>query len=472
MDYRIKWTIFGLLLACCICPAGVFAQDEASTDEAEPRKQAESSTDVSADQSAEEKPEPSTTSDPKIPVAHLQLKLRPLTKDELATEAEGWRNLVRKKVEQISQVQISAVNGGTTTTEPATKENGTTTKPVTNGDMAKLVTQLQDERTALIDRLNTVLTAWESKGGETEEYQKYAAAVSGIDLNIHDASALGSVVWEWLISENGGQRWMWNILKFLAILLVFYILAGIAGRVVERLAGRIKGASVLLKKFLSNFAKQTVLIVGFIVALSALEVNISPLLAAIGGAAFVIGFALQGTLSNFASGLVILGYRPFDVGDVIEAAGISGIVDSMNLISTKIRTFDNKVMIVPNNKIATDTITNATASTTRRVDMTFGIGYDDDIAKALEILKNIITQHELVLQDPAPVIQLNELADSSVNFIVRPWTKTADYWTLYWEVTRQVKDAFDANGISIPFPQRDVHIYQEKMAGSANSSSQ
>jgi small conductance mechanosensitive channel len=184
-------------------------------------------------------------------------------------------------------------------------------------------------------------------------------------------------------------------------------------------------------------------------------------LAAVGAAGFVIGLALQDTLSNFASGLLILAYRPFDVGDVVEAANISGIVDSVSLFSTHIRTFDNKLMIVPNNDIWGGTITNATASDTRRVDMTFGIGYDDDIGKARAILERIVTSHEKVLREPAPVIQLHELADSSVNFVCRPWTKTADYWNVYWDVTRMVKEEFDREGISIPFPQRDIHVYHE-----------
>ena len=192
-----------------------------------------------------------------------------------------------------------------------------------------------------------------------------------------------------------------------------------------------------------------------------MEVNITPLLAAIGAAGFVIGFALQGTLSNFASGLLILAYRPFDVGDVIEAAGVSGVVDSVSLFSTHIRTFDNKLMIVPNNDIWGGTITNATASETRRVDMVFGIGYEDDVDKAKDILETLVQQHELVLEEPAPVVQLHELGDSSINFVCRPWTKTGDYWTVYWDITRAVKDEFDRNGISIPFPQRDIHVYHE-----------
>ncbi len=328
-------------------------------------------------------------------------------------------------------------------------------------ELAKKIPELQEQRAHLIDRLNVVLDAWEAKGGEVEEYRKYVTAVSGLDIDVSDASTAWTAIAGWVQSEQGGQRWLWNIIKFISILLAFYIVSRLAGLVTGRAAARIQGGSELLRHFLEKFVRQLVMVIGLIVALSALEVNISPLLAALGAAAFVVGLALQGTLSNFASGLIILGYRPFDVGDVIDAGGVSGIVDSMNLISTKIRTFDNKVMIVPNNKIATDTITNASASDKRRVDLVFGIGYDDDVEAAHELLLSIVRNHPHVLDDPAPVVQLNELADSSVNFICRPWVKAEDYWTVYWDITRAVKMEFDRAGISIPFPQRDIHVYQQ-----------
>jgi small conductance mechanosensitive channel len=202
------------------------------------------------------------------------------------------------------------------------------------------------------------------------------------------------------------------------------------------------------------------MIIGIVVALSMLEVNITPFVAGLGVAGFVLGFALQGTLSNFASGLMILIYRPYDVGHIIDAAGVKGKVKSMNLVSTTIMTFDNQVVIVPNGEIWGGVITNVTGSSTRRVDMVFGISYSDDISKASKILEDILAKHDLVLDDPTPVVKLHELADSSVNFICRPWVKTDDYWTVYWDVTRAVKEQFDAKDVSIPFPQRDVHLYK------------
>ncbi len=455
------------------------AQDEAAED-----KPATESTAVADDKPAAE---PVTAGDPDISIDHLKLRVKPLTRAELAVEAEAWRDLLKAKVQEISELHIGhkerqgqaedAENRagqeqpGGEEAQPGGDEQqaaaATQTVQQSQAELAEKLPQLQEERTELIDRLNVVLNAWESKGGEVEEYRQYVTAVSGLDIETADAATAFTLIQGWLTSDQGGVRWAWNIGKFLAILAAFYILALILSSVVRHVAQRIKGASQLLQNFLAGFVKQLVVIVGVIVALSALELNISPLLAAIGGAAFVIGLALQGTLSNFASGLIILGYRPFDVGDVIDAGGVSGIVDSMNLISTRIRTFDNKVMIVPNNLIATDTITNASASETRRVDMIFGIGYQDDIERAKEILESTVQNHPLVLDDPAPVVQLNELADSSVNFICRPWAKSGDYWTVYWDITRTVKQEFDRQGISIPFPQRDIHVYHESAAPTA-----
>jgi small conductance mechanosensitive channel len=248
------------------------------------------------------------------------------------------------------------------------------------------------------------------------------------------------------------------LIAFLVTLLAFWILAMIVEKLTEKALKVGRRLSALMRDFIGKSVRRIVLAVGFIVALGALGVQIGPLLAVIGAAGFIVAFALQDSLGNLASGIMILIYRPFDVGDAVDVAGVSGKVHSMNLVSTTIRTFDNKVVVVPNNKIWGDIITNITGSTQRRVDMVFGIGYDADIAKAQSILERIVGEHPLVLKDPEPVIRVHELADSSVNFVCRPWSKTPDYWTVFWDVTRAVKEQFDAEGISIPFPQQDIHV--------------
>jgi small conductance mechanosensitive channel len=182
------------------------------------------------------------------------------------------------------------------------------------------------------------------------------------------------------------------------------------------------------------------------------------LLAGFGIAGFIVGFALQDTLGNFASGMLILLYRPFDVGDVVLAGGVEGTVSHMSLVNTTFLTFDNQRLVVPNNLIWGSVITNLTAQRTRRVDLVFGIAYEDDVEKAESILTEIVQSHAKVLKEPEPLVKVHELADSSVNFAVRPWVATDDYWQTYWDLTKAVKMRFDEVGITIPYPQRDVHV--------------
>jgi small conductance mechanosensitive channel len=327
--------------------------------------------------------------------------------------------------------------------------------------LIKHVTVLMAERTALIDRFNAVLAELSAKGGNAEEYDTYIKAVSGIKVDVTDASATWTTITGWLMSPEGGFRWAFNIIQFIVIVIVFYLLSVVAGKAAQKVATRSNTFSSLLSEFMVLSARRLVLFVGFFVGLSALEINIGPVLAIIGAAGFVIAFALQNSLSNFASGILMLIYRPFDTGDVINVAGTVGKVETMNLLSTQLRSPDNQLVIVPNNSVWGGIITNITGITRRRVDMVFGIGYNDDIDKAQKILEEIVNGHELVLKEPEAIVKLHELAESSVNFICRPWTRPEDYWTVYWDVTREVKRRFDAEHVSIPFPQRDVHIYQE-----------
>jgi small conductance mechanosensitive channel len=181
----------------------------------------------------------------------------------------------------------------------------------------------------------------------------------------------------------------------------------------------------------------------------------------LGIAGFIVGFALQDSLSNFASGMMILFYRPFDIGDTIEVIGARGKVSHMSLVNTTIRTFDNQSLIIPNNKVWQDVITNVTDQRERRVDMVFGITYDEDIERVEKILMDVVSADERVLKDPEPTIKLGSFSDSSVDILVRPWVKTDDYWDVLWDINKAVKKAFDREGVVIPFPQRDVHVYNE-----------
>ena len=281
-----------------------------------------------------------------------------------------------------------------------------------------------------------------------------------------DGTGTGPNIGELLTDFPGflSEHWPWLVSQaavFLGTLFVFWILARIARRAVQRAFGsdRVQG-SQLLEQTVVSITGKVILLLGLIVALSFLGIELGPVLAGLGIAGFVLGFALQDSLANFAAGAMILLYAPFDVGDAVEVAGVTGVVNSMSLVSTTILTFDNQRLIVPNSKIWGDVIKNITAEDTRRVDLVFGIGYDDDIPEAEKHLSRIIEEHPKVLDEPAPTIKLTELADSSVNFIVRPWCATSDYWEVRWDITRQVKLTFDEQGISIPFPQRDVHLHE------------
>ncbi len=335
-----------------------------------------------------------------------------------------------------------------------------------NEDRTSLLAYLADlrgQQTSLIDRTNLAIEAIELKGGkaeEDEEYRQYVTAVAGIEVDVTDISATWATLTGWLFSEEGGLRWVKNISLFLAIVFVAMFLARIVGKAIERVMARSNQTSQLLGDFLVVTSRRLVLAIGIIIGLAALEVNLGPLLAVIGAAGFVIAFALQNSLGNFASGILIMVFKPFDVGDVVEIGGVLGKVKSMNLLSVLIHTPDNKAVIIPNNNIWSDSITNVTGTDSRRVDLIFGIGYGDDIEKAQGIMEQVVSEHPMVLKDPEPVIRVHELADSSVNFICRPWVKTEDYWDVFWDVTRSVKERFDQDGVSIPFPQQDIHVIE------------
>ncbi len=465
-----------------------------------------------------------TAKDPKVPVEILGYRVKPLTKCELEVEAQAWMVLLKEKVTELSNTEIAAAYKSleiqkTIVAEKAAKtvqkakktpspekvkevkkalkevkqiekksthnnavqkeikiaetkaknagksippaDKTAETKKVIKTALIKHGTDLIAERTALIDRVHIVLSELNAKGGKTKEYEDYIKAVSGIAVDVTDAGATWTTVTGWMKSKEGGLRWAVNFLKFVAILGFSYLLSILLGKAAYKAFTKSQQVSVLLRKFLVVGTRRGILFIGLFVGLSALEINIGPVIAIIGAAGFVIAFALQNSLSNFASGLLTLIYRPFDLGDMINIAGTLGVVESMNLLSTQLRTPDNQLVVVPNNSVWADVIVNVTGITQRRIDLVFGIGYSDDIDKAQAILEKIVKEHEHVLQYPEPVVKLHELADSSVNFVCRPWVKPENYWDVYWDVTREVKRQFDAHGVSIPFPQQDVHLYQE-----------
>ena len=333
-----------------------------------------------------------------------------------------------------------------------------------------------DERIKLSAvNLRATVNIMQKRSMETGEYKQLLITSTGeISEDIFETQvAMGLLQQsldtgkEWIIAD--GPRWVFKLVVFVLILFAFKLLANIARRIVRQSVSSSRlEFSQLLRDFFVSFTGRVVFFIGILIALSQLGIKLGPVLAGLGIAGFIAGFALQDTLSNFAAGLMILIYRPYDVGDAVEAGGVTGTVKQMNLVSTTIATWDNQRVVVPNKKIWGDVIRNINAEGIRRIDMTFNISYEDDIGHAERVLREIVNSHELVLEEPAPNIRLHTLGESSVDFIVRPWVQATDYWTAYWDITRAVKARFDTEGISIPFPQQDMHVYQhlpEPLAG-------
>ncbi|MBY6203349.1 mechanosensitive ion channel domain-containing protein [Halomonas denitrificans] len=253
--------------------------------------------------------------------------------------------------------------------------------------------------------------------------------------------------------------WAW---KLVAALLIFFI-----GRIVAKLISgflaklmRKRGIDDMLANFLSVVLYAILLVAVIIAAISQLGIQTTPLIAVLGAAGLAVGLALQNSLGNLAAGVMLVLFRPFTKGDYVEAGGTSGTVTDVGLFQSVLNTPDNRKVIVPNGQITSDTITNYSAYDTRRIDLIIGVGYGDDLKVARSTIEKVLEAHEKVLDDPAPVIWVMELGDSSVNFAVRPWVKAADYWGVRSELLESLKVELEDAGCEIPFPQRDVHLHQ------------
>jgi small conductance mechanosensitive channel len=245
-------------------------------------------------------------------------------------------------------------------------------------------------------------------------------------------------------------------------LVIFYVGRMVVGLVVRGLRRVMQKQEVdkTLETFICNLVRMALLVVVVIAAIGALGIQTTSFIAIFGAAGLAVGLALQGSLSNFAAGVLIVLFRPYRVGDYIEAAGISGSVEQVQILTTVLKTPDNKQIIVPNSQVMDSIITNYSANDTRRVDMVVGVSYSDDLDKVRSILEELVAAEERILDDPACTIAVSELADSSVNFVLRPWVNTADYWGVWFDMTEAVKKRFDQEGISIPFPQQDIHLHK------------
>ena len=421
-----------------------------------------------------------TGKDPSIPVEVLRLKIKYLSTEELTREAERWMFVLRQTVRDLNQANIEvwyenqkleaaqAAKTGTTVAEQKSAERKIERESERKDKVLERLAELRERRIQIIDRINVVLAELSDKLGLTsdgkeqdivQQHRRYINAVKGLKLDVADTRSTSATIISWLKSSEGGLRFARHIGQFLAILTGFWLLSIVLSRIAGKAMMLSSSSSQLLRKFVVVSVRRITIIVGLLLGLAALEINVTPMVAVIGAAGFVVAFALQNTLSNFASGLMIMFYKPFDIGDFVETAQLAGKVRSMTLVTTNVMTPDNKLMVVPNNELWGKVITNVTHSSERRLDLVFGISYSDDIALAERVLAEVVATHPAVLKEPETVIRVSELADSSVNLICRPWVKTEDYWTAHGELTRTVKERFDAEGLSIPFPQRDVHLH-------------
>jgi len=251
----------------------------------------------------------------------------------------------------------------------------------------------------------------------------------------------------------------WNILGSILIFLIGKWIARKMVSLLGKLLARQKIDETLIR-FLDNIVYYALMVVVLMAAADRLGVDTTSFLAIFGAAGLAVGLALKDSLGNFASGVMLVFFRPFKIGDVVSAGGVTGKVESLTIFNTIFLTFDNQRMIVPNGQITNSVITNVNAYPTRRLDLVFGIGYEDNILTAKAIFKNILESDTRILKDPPPMIVVSELADSSVNFFVRPWVETQDYWDVKFDLTEKIKLALDEAGISIPYPQTDIHLHR------------
>ncbi len=383
--------------------------------------------------------------DPSINAGELELRLIPLTRDDLAALADVWLGIVKAKTEAVVEQQIE-INRGQGAADAAARDR---------------LNQLFEERRSLFEKYGLVVDGWQKKGGDAAEIATFRAYRTSVLFEEKRTAGLKNLIsraFSWTTQQDGGVRFGVRAGVVIVSLIALFTVARIIRRLAGRAIGRIPNLSKLLQAFLMVVIYWLVIAFGLMIVLSMLGVDITPVFALIGGASFIMAFALQDTLGNLAAGLMIMINRPFDEGDYVDIGGVAGTVKAVSIVSTVVTTPDNQVIVVPNSKVWGNVITNVTASATRRIDLTFGISYDDSIDEAQKVIEDTVLAHPLVLKDPAPVIRVNELAASSVDIICRPWARSSDYWTVYWDLLRQVKTNFDAAGISIPYPQQDLHV--------------
>ena len=296
-----------------------------------------------------------------------------------------------------------------------------------------------------------------------EEAVTEEAADVAVDVTEIIPTSIEDVNQIWLQAQDLVAAWGLKVIAAIAIFVIGRWIAKAVRNGIRRMMKKADADPIIIG-FVGSMTYIALLAFVVIAALGQLGIQTTSFIAILGAAGLAVGLALQGSLANFAAGFLMIIFRPFKVGDFIEGAGVAGIVEAIHIFTTTLKTGDNKLIIIPNAKLSGDNITNYSAQETRRVDMTVGVAYDADLSVVRDVLNDIINKEDRVLKDPAPLVAVAELADNSVNFVVRVWTKTDDYWGVKFDTTETIKNRFDAAGIGIPFPQRDIHIVSGQVA--------
>lgn len=320
-------------------------------------------------------------------------------------------------------------------------------------------TELQTAQAAIVDRFEVILDAIDKKGGDTISYRNYVDAVSGIEIDVTDTEGLGVRLVAWLTAEEGGQRWLINMARFTGILLVSVIAAQLSGQFANRALRKFGNTSNLFREFTVTTLKRTVLVTGALLALTSLGISLGPVLAVLGGASFVLAFALQSNLGNFASGLMLLVTKPFDVGDEVKVAGYWAYVDSISLANTKLKNFAGSVVTLPNNTVWGSDIVNYTHADIRKLMFTVYVKFDQDLNDIYRIWMDITSSQPKLLKDPAPGwFPWNSHYEYYIAVGLSAWSKKEDYWSLYVELLQLIQKNFQENHIELAAPQQTVNV--------------
>ncbi len=332
------------------------------------------------------------------------------------------------------------------------------------------VTELQGQLTAIADRLNVVLDAMEKKGGDVKSDRQYLQAVTAVDVDTKDAEGIGMRLLTWGKSEEGGFRWMGNFGKFVGIIVTWVIASQLLGTLLDRLLALFGNASSrMMRQFVVMVVKRGGLVVGFLLALTALEVSIGPVLALLGGVTFILAFALQSNLGNLASGLMIMVYKPFDVSDEVKIGSLWGKVETITLANTRIKGLDGQMFSVPNSKVWSDTVENLSHGKARKISLPIRVGFDQDLRRVEQILVETMKSHPKVLENPAPTTSIKRLEDYYIPVGASAWTQQENYWEVLSDLIRMVQERFQKEGIEFAAIPKVMNINPEPHEGNGTS---